>query len=100
MENSLDPVHTEGLHGWLTVHEHQLMGKPVPSPAEGKPLVQKHVKVGFDRYEHGIIKRRSMEGQTDENDYWRTGHPVLFPNILEDGLRLSGRLSNPRSHGR
>ena len=85
MENSLDPVHTEWLHGWLTVHEHRLMGKPVPPPAEGEPLVQRHVKVGFDRYEHGIIKRRSMEGQTDENDDWRSGHPVLFPNILKTG---------------
>ena len=41
-----------------------------------------HLKVGFDLFEHGIIKRRVEEGYTEEDDDWKEGHPILFPNIL------------------
>jgi 5,5'-dehydrodivanillate O-demethylase oxygenase subunit len=39
----------------------------------------KHVKVGFDAFEHGIIKRRQLVGQTEEDDDWKIGHPLVFP---------------------
>lgn len=44
-----------------------------------------HIKVGFDRFAHGIIKRRLVEGENEEDEYWKTGHPILFPNVLRVG---------------
>ena len=40
------------------------------------------LKVGFSVFEHGITKRRVLEGGTEEDEDWRVGHPVVFPNIL------------------
>jgi 5,5'-dehydrodivanillate O-demethylase len=42
----------------------------------------RHARIGFDAFEHGIIKRRTYKGQDESHDEWRVGHPVLFPNIL------------------
>ncbi len=39
----------------------------------------KHEKVAFDPFEHGIIKRRLLEGQSEEDDDWKIGHPLVFP---------------------
>jgi len=47
---------------------------------------QKHAKIGFDRFEYGIVKRRIIEGETEEDDDWKVGHPVVFPNILRQGV--------------
>jgi len=44
-----------------------------------------HLKIGFDEFAHGIIKRRVLEGHTEEDDDWKTGHPLLFPNTLAIG---------------
>ena len=44
-----------------------------------------HLKIGFDVFEYGISKRRLLEGQTEDNDDWHVGHPILFPNILAVG---------------
>ena len=86
MENSHDPVHTEWLHGYQTYYLMERQGKEVPRTPDGRYAVFHHVKIAFTRFEHGIYKRRLMEGQPEDNDDWRVGHPVLFPNIL----RLNG----------
>ena len=39
----------------------------------------KHEKVAFDNFEHGIIKRRLLVGQDEESDDWKIGHPLVFP---------------------
>ncbi len=81
MENSADPVHTEWLHGRFFAHVLERM-----SLDEERPLYwKKHVKIGFDPFEYGFIKRRVTEGQTEEDDDWKMGHPVLFPNVLRLG---------------
>jgi 5,5'-dehydrodivanillate O-demethylase len=41
--------------------------------------------VGFDAFPYGVIKRRYYKGQTKEDDEWKIGHPVVFPNILSVG---------------
>ena len=46
--------------------------------------------INFREFEHGIIKTRMLEGETEENEDWQVGHPVLFPNIL-----LSGSTQRP-----
>lgn len=76
MENSLDPVHFEYLHGIYGNYVMKKQGKP---PAMSP---RKHARTAFDVFEYGIIKRRLLEGQTEDDDDWKTGHPVLFPTTL------------------
>jgi 5,5'-dehydrodivanillate O-demethylase oxygenase subunit len=80
MENSLDPTHVEWLHGKLL---DKAMAKAGVAPSA--VLSGKHVKVGFDRFEHGIIKRRLREGQPEDADDWTIGHPTVFPYFLKVG---------------
>jgi 5,5'-dehydrodivanillate O-demethylase len=85
MDNSLDPVHFQWLHkywgGWNVNRK-----LPIEQRAEFNRTAQsrgrEHIKVGFDTFEYGIIKRRLMEGETEEDEWWRIGHPILFPNTL------------------
>ena len=78
MENSLDPVHTEWLHGLLYEFIKEGDGVKVA-------IARHHAKIGFDEFEYGIIKRRLMEGQSEDSDDWKVGHPVVFPNMLSVG---------------
>jgi 5,5'-dehydrodivanillate O-demethylase len=87
-ENSLDPVHFEWLHrywgGWV-------QNKRLPAEeraiwnAQTLPRGRHQVKVGFDRFEYGIIKRRLLEGESEQDEWWRIGHPIIFPNLLRVG---------------
>ncbi len=77
MENSMDPTHVEWLHGYFGSQVKDDRYKP-----------RKHQRIGFDPFRHGIIKRRLLDGQTEDDDEWRTGHPVLFPNTLYIGDQI------------
>ncbi len=97
MDNSLDPVHFEWLHNYWGSYVLG-MEKPPDEREAWKTQMQgdgargRHeVRVGFDRFEYGVIKRRLMQGDTQDNEWWRIGHPVLFPNIL--------RVGQQRNHG-
>src|SRR5579883_87055 len=79
MENSLDPVHLEYLHGTFMNYAQQRWGKGATA------TVKHHLKIDFDVFEYGIMKRRLLEGQSEDVDDWRVGHPILFPNILAVG---------------
>lgn len=79
MENSLDPVHLEWLHGLYTNHLLKKQGKP-PSA-----VVRHHEKIAFDIFEWGISKRRLLTGDAEDADDWKIGHPILFPNTLAVG---------------
>ena len=79
MENSMDPVHLEFLHGKLTNYVLKRQGKP---PAA---KILKHERIAFDVFEYGIMKRRLLEGQSEDTDDWQVGHPILFPNYLAVG---------------
>ncbi|MCK6461166.1 MAG: aromatic ring-hydroxylating dioxygenase subunit alpha, partial [Planctomycetes bacterium] len=83
MENSVDPHHTEWLHG------HHLSHVKTGAPAQ---YLRPHVKVGFDVFEYGIVKRRVLEGGSEEDDDWTVGHPLLFPNTLRVGEHGRSRL--------
>jgi 5,5'-dehydrodivanillate O-demethylase oxygenase subunit len=79
MDNSLDPVHFEHLHGTYGGYFMKRRGKPwgvTPS---------RHLKIEFDVFEYGIYKRRLVEGEPEDSTDWRVGHPILFPNILAQG---------------
>lgn len=80
MENAVDPHHVEWLHG----RYFQFMGmqRGFTAPAS---FGKKHIKVGFDAFEWGIIKRRVVEGATEEDDDWKVGHPLVFPYNMRVG---------------
>ena len=80
MENSLDPVHAEWLHSYYSNYVRERQGKP-PRP---RP-VRRHKRIGFTRFEHGILKRRVLDGHTQEDESWTDGHPIVFPNMLRQG---------------
>ncbi|WP_067929383.1 Rieske 2Fe-2S domain-containing protein [Alicyclobacillus shizuokensis] len=80
MENSLDPVHTEWLHG----HYHEFLNQEMGNPVR-VAFSRHHVKTAFDVFEYGIVKRRLLEGQSEDSDDWRIGHPVIFPFTLAVG---------------
>ena len=79
MDNSLDPIHFEHLHGVFGNYVMKKLGRPpAMNPA-------RHVKIDFDIFEYGIVKRRLVEGDPEDCNDWTTGHPILFPNILSVG---------------
>jgi 5,5'-dehydrodivanillate O-demethylase len=102
MENSLDPIHAEYLHGYfskyalqrvgLLKHRGDIYGKRPPEENEdfgpywrkaGRTM--RHISASTSRFEHGILKHRWLEGEEKEESIgWRYGHPILFPN-LESG---------------
>ena len=78
MENSLDPVHTEWLHG----HQYEFLKEK-----EGVKVAisARHEKIDFREFEFGITKHRLLAGHSEDSDDWRIGHPIVFPNILAVG---------------
>ncbi len=80
MENSVDPHHVEWLHGYYFNFVGETNGFEAP-----KAFQKKHIKTGFDEMEWGILKRRVLEGQTEENDDWAIGHPLVFPFYMRVG---------------
>ncbi|MFN0071014.1 MAG: Rieske 2Fe-2S domain-containing protein [Chloroflexota bacterium] len=88
-ENSLDPVHTEWLHGYFARYFGEIMEGQSPSfTNRSRP----HQKVGFDVFDYGIIKRRVSLGDETDNDDWNIGHPILFPNILLVGSQYQATM--------
>ena len=82
MENAVDPHHVEWLHGYYFEFLGQTNGFEAP-----KSFQKKHLKVAFDEFEFGIIKRRVLQGHTDDDDDWKIGHPLMFPY----GMRVGGQ---------
>ena len=73
-ENSIDPIHFEWMHSNWSL---RLDGKDERSP--------KHVKVGFDEFEHGFSYRRVREDTDENNELWTVGRVCLWPNALYTG---------------
>lgn len=79
MDNAADPVHFEYLHAELGNYTLAKQGLP---PAMVR---QDHLKIEFDVFKYGMMKRRLLRGEPEDADDWTTGHPLLFPNILAVG---------------
>jgi 5,5'-dehydrodivanillate O-demethylase len=79
-ENSLDPIHVEWLHNYFNNYVFERLGRldEVKTP-------NRHEKIGFSVFEYGIIKRRILEGETEQDEDWATGHPLVFPATLKAG---------------
>jgi 5,5'-dehydrodivanillate O-demethylase len=78
MENSLDPIHTEWLHGHYYEFVKEQEGVKVAISA-------RHEKIAFREFEYGVTKHRLLAGHSEDTDDWRVGHPVVFPNMLSVG---------------
>lgn len=78
-ENSLDPVHLEWLHSAFTNYVLERLERP------DRVKQKTHVKIGFDVFEYGIVKRRVVAGGSEEDTAWADGHPIVFPNMLRQG---------------
>ena len=88
MENSLDPTHLEWLHAWYSYYLKNGSGHL----NDGDWPQARHSKIGFDVTDYGIVKRRYYEGGSEEDNDWKIGHPVLFPNILKVGTSFQIRV--------
>ncbi|HML08372.1 MAG TPA: Rieske 2Fe-2S domain-containing protein [Xanthobacteraceae bacterium] len=86
MENSVDPTHVEWLHGHHLAGIRRHAGKAVPTH-----YAKHHVKIGFDLFRYGIVKRRVVEGATEHDDDWEIGHPLIFPCMLRVGTQEQHR---------
>jgi 5,5'-dehydrodivanillate O-demethylase len=78
MENSLDPIHTEWLHG----HHYEFLKEQ-----EGVKVAisTHHLKIDFKEFEMGMTKHRLLEGHDENGDDWVVGHPIVFPITLAVG---------------
>jgi len=85
MENSLDPIHVEWLHQYWAGYVIEQLGRPELNRERAI-----HEKIQFDRTEYGIVKRRVIKGGNEDDDDWKIGHPIVFPNMLRQGSRGSG----------
>lgn len=78
MENSVDPIHTEWLHGHHYEFQKEQEGIKVAISA-------RHEKIDFREFEFGVTKHRLLEGHSEDSEDWTVGHPVVFPNMLAVG---------------
>ena len=89
-ENSLDPVHFQWLHryyGMWRASRNDAMDSQAKKAFDRASVDRgkQHLKIGFDRFEYGIMKRRMLEGEDENSEWWRIGHPILFPYTLRVG---------------
>ena len=84
MENSMDTVHTEYLHGQLW--EYILERKGVTDPIkvnEVRRFVRHHLDFRFEEFEHGFRKYRLIDGEDPQtSNGWVTGNPLVFPAFV------------------
>ena len=106
MENSLDPIHVEWLHGYYTNALLDPNGRAdIPQRPNLAPLrVRQHGKISFDVFGRGIIKRRTFKaspgdpGTTEVDPEWTSGHPIVFPNMLRVGSSFEYRIPMDDTH--
>lgn len=81
-ENSIDPVHFEWLHdNWKG---RATGGNGAPAP--------RHLKLGFDEFEYGLVYRRVREGADQSDPLWTIGRVCLWPNALFTGNHFEWRV--------
>jgi 5,5'-dehydrodivanillate O-demethylase oxygenase subunit len=79
MDNTADPTHFEFLHAGFGNYQRKRWGR-----TQGMNPAQ-HVRIEFEPFRYGIMKRRLLEGMSEDNVEWTVGHPLIFPNILAVG---------------
>jgi 5,5'-dehydrodivanillate O-demethylase oxygenase subunit len=79
-ENAMDPYHLDYLHTRYMNYVMKRAGK------QAVAAERRHVKIDFEVWEYGIMKRRLLEGDDPEtSEEWLVGHPLVFPSTLALG---------------
>ena len=100
-ENSLDPLHFQWLHRYYGGYVMNRKKPQAERDAWNLRTLTKgadHHKIGFEKTSYGVIKRRLIGDETEDDDNWRLGHPVFFPNILRIGINLQFRVPVDDTH--
>jgi len=84
-ENSVDSVHTSYCHGRLGKYVLERLGITEPSRSTVYQRMSARQTIAFERVEVGIQKYRRREGQPENVESWRHGHPLVFPNYVHIG---------------
>jgi 5,5'-dehydrodivanillate O-demethylase len=87
MENSVDPVHLEWLHG----HHLSAVRRAQDGTAPTR-YPRRHVEIGFDVFRFGIIKRRVVAGGGRDDGHWRIGQTRVIPNMVRVGAGRQHRM--------
>ena len=100
-ENSLDPLHFQWLHryygGWVMDRKkpkEERDGFLSNTQARGAD----HRRIAFEVTDYGIIKRRLVGDETEDDEFWRIGHPILFPNVLRVVSNMQFRVPIDDTH--
>ncbi len=100
-ENSLDPLHFQWLHRYWGGWQMNRMKSPEERDAWNSVMGARgadHRKIGFEITDYGVIKRRLVGEETEADDHWAIGHPILFPNILRVSHGLEIRVPVDDTH--
>lgn len=81
-ENSIDPVHFEWMHTNWSRRQHDMEADLGP----------RHVKVGFDSFDYGLIYRRQREDLPEDHVMWTVGRVALWPNCFFLGDHFEWRI--------
>jgi 5,5'-dehydrodivanillate O-demethylase len=87
-ENSIDPVHFEWMHdNWGS----RLAGG-------NGVYAARHLKLGFDEFDYGLVYRRVREGSDERSPLWTIGRVCLWPNALFTGNHFEWRVPMDDTH--
>jgi 5,5'-dehydrodivanillate O-demethylase len=75
-ENSVDPMHLEYLHMRFLNWARRKRGETAIVKE------RKHARIDFELFEYGILKKRLWEGDSEDSEEWKIGHPLIFPGTL------------------
>ena len=81
-ENSIDPVHFEWMHTNWSRKQQDIHADHGP----------RHLKVGFDEFEYGLIYRRQREDLSPDHSMWTVGRVCLWPNCFFLGDHFEWRV--------
>jgi len=85
-ENSVDTRHVEWAHGRFGLYALERNKNSDPRAAQRfERIGQRHTKIDFEKTDIGIQKYRLREGESEDAEGWRTGHPLVFPNYVRVG---------------
>jgi len=93
VENILDPVHVEWLHGVFRNYAAERTGR-----TERIRKRINHLKVAFELGQFGIVKRRLLVGETEDADDWKIGHWLVFPSTQKGPDMLRFRVPVDETH--
>ena len=100
-ENSLDPLHFQWLHRYWGGWQMSRMKPPEERDAWNSVMGARgadHRRIGFEVTDYGVIKRRLVGDEQENDDHWAIGHPILFPNILRVSHGLEIRVPVDDTH--